>query len=325
MINVKSIKEFTQSRKFEVGLVKTKKITSHIVISILRFALLFAISFVILYPVISLICGSFMSIDDLVDITVKYFPKHFTLDNYRDAALALEFPNTLITSLVIFTITSAIQAFFCTMVGYGLARFKFKLNGLVFACVIIQLLIPPDTIMLTRYIEFRYFSAFGLFDLLGIDKINLTNSALPIIILGITCTGLKNGLFVFMLRQYFKGLPKSLEEAAYVDGCGPFRAFIRIMLPGARTMMVTIFLFSFVWLWTDMTVAPTLINNSGNMKLLVNMSYMITKTNDNTGGLVTALLQNAGVVLIVLPVIIIYLICQKAFVQGIESSGITGT
>ncbi len=316
------IKALKQDKDYSLQLIKTKKIASRVVISVLRFMLLFGIGFVIIYPILSMICGSFMSLDDLVDITVKYFPKNFTFDNYKNAAQALGFPNSLITSIVIFTITALLQTFSCTMVGYGLARFKFKLNGVVFASVIIQLLIPPDTLMLTRYIQFRYFSFFGITNLLGLDTVNLTTSALPLYVLGITCTGLKNGLFIFMLRQYFKGLPKSLEEAAYVDGCNPYKAFFKIMLPGARTMMVTIFLFSFVWLWTDTTIAPTITTSN----ILVNMTYMIQSTmQDNSGGLVTSLLKNAGVVLIILPVVIIYLVCQKAFVQGIESSGITGT
>jgi len=316
------IKALAQNKDYSLQMIKTKKVVSHGVIAVLRFMLLFGISFVIIYPILSMICGSFMSLDDLVDITVKYFPKNFTFDNYKKSAQALGFPDTLITSLVIFSVTALLQTFSCTLVGYGLARFKFKLNGLIFACVIIQLLIPPDTIMLTRYVQFRYFDFFGITNLLGLDTVNLTTSALPLYILGLTCTGLKNGLFIFMLRQYFRGLPKSLEEAAYVDGCNPFRAFIAIMLPGARTMMVTIFLFSFVWLWTDMTIAPTITTSN----ILVNMTYMIKSTmEDNSGGLVTSLLKNSGVVLIILPVIIIYIICQKAFVQGIESSGITGT
>lgn len=306
----------------EAARAKRAKTAVHGCISLLRFVLLFGISFVILYPIFSIICGSFMSLDDLVDITVKYFPKHFTFQNYADAAVALNMPETLFNSLRIFFITSVLQVISCTMVGYGLARFRFKLNGLVFICVIIQLLIPPDTIMLTRYISFRYFDFFGLLGLFGVDSINLTTSAVPLYILGITCTGLKNGLFIFILRQYFKGLPRSLEEAAYVDGCGPFRAFVTIMLPGARTMMITVFLFSFVWLWTDMTVAPALTQSN----ILVNMTYMLKGIlYDNTGGLRVSLLKNAGVMLIILPVILVYLICQKAFVQGIESSGLTGT
>ena len=301
---------------------KMSKTAGHMGIAVLRFILLFGISFVILYPIFSIICGSFMSLDDLVDITVKYFPKHFTLQNYADAATALGMPDTLIRSLVIFLITAVLQVISCTMVGYGLARFRFKLNGLVFVCVIIQLLIPPDTIMLTRYIGFRYFTGFGLLSLLGLEPLNLTSSAIPLFVLGVTCTGLKIGLFVFILRQYFKGLPKSLEEAAYVDGCSPLRAFATIMLPGARTMMVTVFLFSFVWLWTDMTIAPALTKSN----ILVNMIYMLQGIiYDNSGGLRVSLLKNAGIMLIMLPVILVYLICQKAFVQGIESSGLTGT
>lgn len=301
---------------------KRVRTAGHLGVSVLRFILLFGISFVILYPIFSIICGSFMSLDDLVDITVKYFPKHFTLQNYADAATALGMPDTMVRSLAIFLLTSALQVISCTMVGYGLARFRFKLNGLVFVCVIIQLLIPPDTIMLTRFISFRYFNGFGLLPLLGLEPLNLTASALPLYILGATCTGLKNGLFIFILRQYFKGLPKSLEEAAYVDGCSPLRAFASIMLPGARTMMATVFLFSFVWLWTDMTIAPALTKSN----ILVNMIYMLQGIlYDNSGGLRVSLLKNAGIMLIILPVILVYLLCQRAFVQGIESSGLTGT
>ncbi len=303
------------------GFYRIKKTASHIAVTVLRLVLLIGISFVIIYPIVSVICGSFMSLDDLVDITVKYFPKHFTLENYSAAADALNIPHTMITSLIIFTLTSAVQTMSCTMVGYGLARFRFKGNAAIFACVIIQLLIPPDTLMLTRYIQFRYFDLFGLFRLIGAGTLNLTNSFAPLIILGILCMGLKNGLFIFILRQYFKGLPRSLEEAAYVDGCNSFRAFVTIMLPGARAMMVTVFLFSFVWLWTDMTVAPVLTNSD----ILVNMTYMLTSGSDSTGGLSLSLLRNAGIVLILLPVLIVYVVCQKSFIQGIESSGLTGS
>lgn len=261
-----------------------------------------------------------MSLDDLIDITVKYFPKHFTLANYKSAFQLLGMPKTLFVSLGIFILTSLVQTLSCTMVGYGLARFKFKLNGIVFACVVIQLLIPPDTLMLTRYIQFRYFDFFGLLKPFTGETLNLTNSFLPLMILGILCMGLKNGLFIFILRQYFKGLPRSLEEAAYVDGCGSFRAFVTIMLPGAKAMMTTVFLFSFVWLWTDMTVSPSITTAD----IFVNKIYMLTSGADSTGGLNLSLQKNAGIMIILIPVLLIYIICQKSFVQGIESSGLTG-
>lgn len=319
--NLKIKKSIFNTDHPEVVKLKIKNFSSHAVLAILRFVLLFGISFVILYPILSIICGSFMSLDDVVDITVKYFPKHFTMSNYKDAWKALNYMSTLTTSVLVFGIVSLAQMFACTMVGYGLARFKFKFNGLIFACVIIQLLIPPDTIMLTRYIEFRYFDFFGIIKVIFGQSANLTTSALPVLILGMTCMGLKNGLFIFILRQYFRGLPRSLEEAAYVDGCGTFKTFIKFMLPGALPMMVTVFLFSFVWMWTDTTVAPTLTTSN----ILVNMTYMLTSTADSTGGLQLSLLKNAGIILILLPVIIVYIICQKFFVQGIESSGLTGT
>lgn len=299
---------------------KLAKKLSALGLSLLRFVLLFGIAFVILYPILSILFGSFMSLDDLIDITVKYFPKHFTLANYKSAFQLLGMPKTLFVSLGIFILTSLVQTLSCTMVGYGLARFKFKLNGMVFACVVIQLLIPPDTLMLTRYIQFRYFDFFGLLKPFTDETLNLTNSFLPLMILGILCMGLKNGLFIFILRQYFKGLPRSLEEAAYVDGCGSFRAFVTIMLPGAKAMMTTVFLFSFVWLWTDMTVSPSITTAD----IFVNKIYMLTSGADSTGGLNLSLQKNAGIMIILIPVLLIYIICQKSFVQGIESSGLTG-
>ncbi len=299
---------------------KLAKKLSALGLSLLRFVLLFGIAFVILYPILSILFGSFMSLDDLIDITVKYFPKHFTLANYKSAFQLLGMPKTLFVSLGIFILTSLVQTLSCTMVGYGLARFKFKLNGIVFACVVIQLLIPPDTLMLTRYIQFRYFDFFGLLKPFTGETLNLTNSFLPLMILGILCMGLKNGLFIFILRQYFKGLPRSLEEAAYVDGCGSFRAFVTIMLPGAKAMMTTVFLFSFVWLWTDMTVSPSITTAD----IFVNKIYMLTSGADSTGGLNLSLQKNAGIMIILIPVLLIYIICQKSFVQGIESSGLTG-
>lgn len=315
MINKKDLKSFWTDRRK----IKAKKSAANFAVGLFRFVLLFGISFVILYPILSMICGSFMSTDDLIDITVKYFPKHFNLDNYKKAIVALDMPSSFITSLVIFAITAALQVLACTMVGYGLARYKFKLNGLVFAFVIIQLLIPPDTIMLTRNIHFRYFSFLGISNLLHLGTVDLTATPIPLFLLGITCTGLKNGLFIFMLRQYFKGLPKSLEEAAYVDGSGPLHAFVTIMLPCAKTMMTTVFLFSFVWLWTDLTIAPTL--TTGN--IIVN-NLTLLKTN-RTEQLSTSLMRNAGIVLIIIPVLLLYLICQRSFVQGVETSGLTGT
>ena len=299
---------------------KLKRLIPLVVIAIFRFILMLGICFVILYPIITKISGSLMTVDDLIDSTVKYIPKNLTFDNYIKAWQMLGMPGTLINSVVLFTIVSVLQMMFCTLVAYGFARYQFKLNGFFFVLVIVQLVIPPDTIMLTRFMQFRYFDIFGIIHLLSGHSIDLINTYFPMMILGITCMGLKNGLFIFMMRQYFKGVPKALEEAAYVDGCGPLKTYFRIILPGAVPMMITIFLFSFVWLWMDTTVTPVLTT----IPVIPNVINAISAVSDSTGGLSISLTRNAGIMIILFPLILLYLLTQKFFVQGIERSGLTG-
>lgn len=310
----------TREIRKQVNQVKLRKGIAHAVIAVLRFALLFGICFVILYPILTKVCASFMTLDDAVDVTVKYIPKHFTWSNYQNAFVSLGMPKTLLVSIGLFALTSVLQTFACTTAAYGFARFHFRGSKVLFLLVIVQLLIPPDTIMLSRFMQFRYFDVFGLIERFTGSSVSLINTAAPVLILAVTCMGLKNGLFIFMLRQYFKGVPPSLEEAAYVDGCGPFKAFVRILLPGAVPMMVTIFLFSFVWLWTDTSTVPVLTN----VQVIANMTHMLKTTGGGLAGLRYSLLRNAGMILILLPVIAVYLGAQKFFVQGIETSGLTG-
>ena len=98
---------------------------------------------------------------------------------------------------------------------------------------------------------FANFDLFGLIPLLnGGKSINLRGQVTPYVMMSLTCMGLKDGLYIYMLRQYFKGVPKSLEEAAYVDGCGTLHTFLKVMLPDAMPIITSCFLFAFVWQWT---------------------------------------------------------------------------
>ena len=143
------------------------------------------------------------------------------------------------------------------------------------------------------------------------------------IILSVTATGYRCGLYILLMRQYFRGVPKELEEAAYIDGAGTFRTFVSVMLPSAKTMMITIGLFACVWIWLDADYAPTLMFE---MPLLVNRVDMISSvlfSVPNSGTLIS-LYSNAAVIVIILPLLILYLFTQKYFVQSIERSGLVG-
>ena len=236
------------------------------VVWIFRMVLLLGISYVILMPFYSKIASSFMSREDFVDVTVKLIPKHPTLDTYKAIIAESGFFKALLNTTVLSVSCALTQTFICALIGYGFAKYKFKGAKLLFALVLLTMVVPHKTLHLSLFMKFRYFDLgigkIGLLNLLsgGItDKIrlisqgplNLNNTYWPLILLSFGGLAFKNGLYIFMLRQFFRGVPDELEESAYIDGYGPFRAFFKIILPISIPMLITVFLFAFSWQWTD--------------------------------------------------------------------------
>ncbi len=155
--------------------------------------------------------------------------------------------------------------------------------------------------------------------------INLSNTYVPLVLLSITGLAFKNGLYVFMLRQFFRGIPDELEESAYMDGCGTFRTFFQIILPLSIPMMITVFLFAFCWQWTDDFYVSLLNTGSGDRLLLVDLVNKIpTSLQDvsDPSGLYETSIRNTCGLMIIFPLVILYAFCQRYIVQGIEHSGI---
>ena len=292
-------------------------------ISIFRAIILFGMCFMILQPLLNKVALSFMAEQDLYDTTIVLIPKHFSTSNWKIASYLLEYDVTLFNTIWVSILVSIIQVAVCCLVGYGFSRFQFPLKRFWFFCVILVIVIPPQTISTSLFLHFRYFNVFG-------HTFNLRGSMLPYIMLCCGCMGLKNGLYIFMIRQFFMGFPFELEEAAYVDGCGPFKTFFRIMVPGAKPIITSCFLFSFVWQWTDSFYSNLFL---GRLKLLsINIASIIDKfgvylsvLNGGTAiapqGYANAILST-GILLVVLPLILLYLFCQKLFVESLASTGV---
>lgn len=297
---------------------------------VVRAVLLFGMCFLILQPIFNKISISFMAEQDLYDATIISVPVHFTTDNYRLSAELMNYGRTLISTLFAALTVAFLQIAVCTLVGYGFARFDFPLKKLWFACVIMIIIIPPQTVSTALYLHFRYFDIMGLFKLLTGDTVNLRGSALPYYLMSATCMGLKNGLYIYMIRQFFRNIPKELEEAAYVDGCGTLKTFLKIMLPDATPILTSCFLFSFVWQWTDGFYSQTFL---GNMDLL---SIKLTRIGEQLSFYLQFVLHESagasigytnciiatGTLMVILPLLIIYLFAQKGFVESLSSSGI---
>ena len=212
---------------------------------------LIGIIFLILFPFVQQICTMFLGYEDLSDTTVQYIPKHFSLRTIITTMGIMDYWMTLLRTLLLCVITSVLQTLSCTLVAYGFARFKFVGRGILFACVIMILLIPPQVIMTSLYMNFTYFNVLGLPKLITGGTINITDGLWPFVILSATAIGFKNSLYIYMLRQFFRGLPSEIEEAGMIDGSSHMGIFFRLMLPNAVPMMVTIILFAFSCQCTD--------------------------------------------------------------------------
>nr|WP_289768732.1 carbohydrate ABC transporter permease [uncultured Acetatifactor sp.] len=328
-VNRKNEKTFWE-RNRESGGYLLKKNVSDIAYRIIRVFLLFGMCFLILQPILNKISISFMAEEDLYNAMVIAVPENFTTDNYRLAAQFMDYVKTFLNTLVVSLSIAVLQIAVCTLVGYGFARYEFPLKKFWFACVVLMIVIPPQTLSASLYLHFQYFDILGIFKLLTGNALNLRGSALPYYLMSMGCMGLKNGLYIFMIRQFFRNIPKELEEAAYVDGCGTLKTFVRIMLPDATPILTSCFLFAFVWQWTDGFYSKTFMGNVSLLSRQLQMiadrldHYIVFTLHDATGASVgyTNAIVATGTLMVIVPLIVLYLFAQKGFVESLSSSGI---
>ena len=307
-----------------------KKTIMKYAVSICRFILLFGMCFMILQPILDKISVSFMEEQDIYSPTVIAIPEHFTTKNYILAAQLMDYGKSLTNTIIVSLTIAILQISVCTLVGYGFVRFEFPLKKFWFACVLMVIIIPPQLISSSLHLHFKFFDIFGIFELTTGSAINLRGSSLPYYLMSAGCMGLKNGLYIYMIRQFFRNIPKELEEAAYVDGCGTLMTFVRIMLPDATPILTSCFLFSFVWQWTDSFYSKMFLGNieliSTQIAMLVDrLSVYIQRiTGTSSTGSVgySNCILSTGTLMLIVPLLLIYLFAQKGFVESLSSSGI---
>ena len=301
-----------------------KKHTVGILIGVARAILFILLAFVVIYPFFTQITSMFMTSEDVYDLSVSYIPKHFTLDNIKKAAELLDIGNSYLYSFQFVFTVAFLQTASCTMAGYGLARFKFSLNKPLLILAVVGLVLPPVILQIPLYTFFRNFRLFGLIPLLNNGEgISFINTQIPSIFLAITASGFRCGLYILIMRQYFRTMPAELEEAAYIDGAGPVGAFMRIMVPSSLTMMITVFLFAFVWTWLDSDFVPIFM---GDTEMLSNLAASLNGL--HSGGASDEVTRNliayAGILFLIVPLLVLYLFTQRFFVQSVERSGLVG-
>ncbi len=300
-------------------------------VSAFRYIIIFGIAFYIVYPLIVKALYMFMDKGDIYDITVIMIPRHLSLENLKTVIDQMDYFKSLGSTLFFSLLFALLQTVSCLFVGYGFARFEFKFKKVWFALVMLTLLIPPQVIIAPIYMKFHYFNFLGpISAFVAREGINLIGTYWPFIISSVTCMGLRNGLFIYIIRQFFKGIPRELEEAAHIDGAGHASTYFRIMLPNARSLAITITLFAFVWQYTDIFYTSWYMPNGNLLSVKLNslvtsvLSSMIAGGGSTMDSGYANLLNVTGCLLVLLPLLLIYFVLQKQFTESIERSGIVG-
>lgn len=285
-----------------------------------RTVILTCTGFLIIYPVIYMISCAFRASADMNDPSVIWIPKHFTLDVMRETIKAMDFGNALKNTLILNVGCAVVQVISCSVTGYGFARFDFRGKKFLSGIMIMMILVPPQVISLPLYTEFINFG-------IGNLRINLTDNMLAMYLPAMTANGLKSGLMILIFRQFFSGFPKELEESAYIDGCSPFRTFISVIMPNAMPAVLTVFLLSVVIYWNDFYTSSVFFRNTKTLGLVLENLDSELKMHlfGETAQVSTReqiVWQEAGCLLVLSPLLIMYVFLQKHFTEGIERSGL---
>jgi len=292
-----------------------------------KIILFLGLSYVLLRPLLFMLSTALKSKEDLIDPTVIWIPKHITFENFKLAFNSLSYLKSFINSLIASLIPAIFQVISCSMIGYGLARFKFREREIIFALIIFTLIVPPQVLLIPLYIFYQGFDILGIIRLLKGEPINFLNSYYPIILPTLLGGGLRGALFIYIFRQFFRGMSKELEEAAYIDGCSPFQIYLRIFIPNSIPALITVFLFSLVWHWNDVFQLSVYIGDFDKYTLslnLANIRAIITGGTQIWDPLLILPPQYAGAILVIFPMLVFYLFTQKFFVESVERTGIIG-
>ena len=311
-----------------------KNKTKGVGVSVLRMLFLLAFEFVLLYPVIFMISNSFKVTSDTLNPAVKWFSLSPTTYGYKVAWMAFDYWNGLKITFLFGIVSGLIEVVTCAVYAYGLSRFELRFKKIWMFLLIVTILIPDVMLIIPRILNFRYMDVFGIlglfYKLTGVDlRVNITDTVWTFYLPSLFGVGLKGGLFIYIYMQFFKGLPKELEEAAWIDGAGPVQTFIRIIIPSSGVVILTVFIFSFIWPWNDWllatmytennhTLAFTLRNISGYIGQLWSSMKISADSSAYYGAPLAACLM------FIAPPTLLYVILQRHFIESVDRVGIVG-
>lgn len=285
---MKSTRASARRRKFP----SLEAVTLYVILTVL------AILFVL--PVFYLFMGAFKAESELFRVPFKWLPDKFILDNFSNMFQSIPFMRYLKNTMIIVAFNIVGSLLSCSLVAYGFSRLRWPGRDKVFILVLITMILPYQVTLVPLFLMFT--------------KIKWIGTFLPLIV---PCF-FGNPFFIFLLRQFFTGIPQDISEAVRIDGASEFTIFSRLILPMAKPALTTVALFAFIRSWNDF-LGPLVFLGRDELYTLSLAASMLKSNLDPNWSVLLAL----GTVMI-LPVLLIFFVMQKYFIQGIAMSGIKG-
>lgn len=306
------------SQAVSTALTKTKlvifgrELDKGLIFKLFLYVLLIDVAFIYLSPIITMISTMIKNAKDLTDPSVIWIPNEIYLGTIQEAWERLKYMQSFFVSAGVSAIVALLQTVSCAIAGYAFARLQVPLKNFWFFCLLITFIVPPQVTILPNII--------------AANQLGAMQTWLPIILPAVFGHGLKGALFVIIYRQFFMSQPKELEESAKIDGANVFKIFFKVMFPLAKSAMVVVFLFSFVWTWNDSYLPSMYLYNSDLQPLSQGISIIaaeLTAEAEVTGPTVYQnAIKMATAFLMILPLLILYMFTQRWFVEGIERTGL---
>lgn len=318
--------DFSLKKRFSEGLsYKTKNRISAFLVGLFKYAFLITVGYIVIYPLLQAISMSFKSAVDYLDFGVTWIPNHGTLDNYKRAISNINLGESFFNTLWLEVVSAIIEVASCAIAAYGFSRFKFRGRNLLMFGLMLTMFIPPQMTIVPMMANFSHLDFFGVLNLLGklfgTDiRPNILDTPLAFYLPSLFANGLRSGMLIYIYIQFFKGLPKELEEAAWIDGANPFRTFLSIVLPSSGVAILTVSIFSLVWHWNDYYLAVMYTTEDFPLAVALSQLPSVLKGDYN----VIYSVEMAACIIFIIPLLLVYMVLQKRFIQSIDRIGITG-
>jgi len=264
----------------------------------IRYAVLISIAALYLFPFAVVLSTSLKPAGEIFSLPPRLGSNHWTLDNYRAALDAMPFWRYLLNTAFISTVTVIGQLFSSSIVAYSLAKIRWRGRDALLILIVATMMLPPQVTMIPVYI--------------GWNRIGLTGSYVPLLVPQF----FGNAFFIFMLRQFFRGIPEDLMDAARLDGASELRIYRSIVLPLARPALVALSIFAFMWAWTDFLLPLIYINDPQQYTLSIGLYSFFSEHGVAWGALM------AAATLMSVPLVVVFLFGQRQFLRGITLTGI---